>query len=165
MILEMIKKGRRIYYKCRCDCGIEVDVLSDNLNCGKRKSTKSCGCLQKELTALRTRLEPYRNIFNHLLKAARQRNIEVTLSFNDYIDIINNNTNCHYCSTLLVWSEFGGPNRYMGYNIDRKDNDLGYTRDNCVACCDRCNKSKSNIWSYNEWRKMTSCFRSQNELR
>lgn len=35
-------------WKCRCDCGAERIVYSNNLKAG---AVKSCGCLRKELTA------------------------------------------------------------------------------------------------------------------
>lgn len=38
-------KDRRIIWKCRCECGNEVEVNSKNLIHG---NTKSCGCLKKE---------------------------------------------------------------------------------------------------------------------
>lgn len=44
------KKG--IYYKCKCDCGNEINVLHSSLLSGK---TKSCGCYQKEQTGKKNR--------------------------------------------------------------------------------------------------------------
>jgi hypothetical protein len=41
--------------------------------------------------------------------------------------------------------------RSTAYNLDRKDATKGYFRDNCVACCARCNRSKSNTFSFEEW--------------
>lgn len=37
-------KGRRIW-KCRCDCGLSIDVRQDSLNSG---NTTSCGCFARE---------------------------------------------------------------------------------------------------------------------
>lgn len=39
--LYPIKKDKRIYWHCRCECGIEKDVLQYSLTSGK---SKSCGC-------------------------------------------------------------------------------------------------------------------------
>jgi hypothetical protein len=39
---------------------------------------------------------------------------------------------CHYCDS---------PIETIG--IDRKDNSIGYTLDNCLSCCITCNSSKS----------------------
>lgn len=38
----------KVYWLCRCDCGMVVSVLSASLTTG---ATKSCGCLQKEAAA------------------------------------------------------------------------------------------------------------------
>ena len=35
----------RIYYHCRCDCGVEKDILGGSLSKGQ---VKSCGCIQRE---------------------------------------------------------------------------------------------------------------------
>ena len=36
--------GRKSYWYCKCDCGNEIEVRSDNLTTG---NTLSCGCLKK----------------------------------------------------------------------------------------------------------------------
>ena len=143
-------RGRRAYWLCKCACGTIKEVPADNLNHGRRKVTTSCGCWQKETTATRTRHEPYHNVFNHLRKGARERNIEVDLSFDDFLTFTRH-TNCHYCDDILEWSEYGGPLKYIGHNLDRKDNAKGYSVANCVPCCPRCNRAKSAAFSYEEW--------------
>ena len=40
--------GNYIAWKCKCDCGNETVVSVNNLQNG---STKSCGCLAKELSS------------------------------------------------------------------------------------------------------------------
>lgn len=44
---ELGKPGRRVYWRCRCDCGQEAMVSQSELQNG---GTKSCGCLQRERT-------------------------------------------------------------------------------------------------------------------
>jgi len=44
------KSKKHSFFFCKCDCGNEKVVCSDNL---KKGDTKSCGCLQKELTGKR----------------------------------------------------------------------------------------------------------------
>jgi len=45
-VLEFVGKKKRHYmWRCKCDCGKERIVSSDNLNSG---NTKSCGCLRKD---------------------------------------------------------------------------------------------------------------------
>jgi hypothetical protein len=41
-------KDSRLIWECRCDCGVELMVLSKNLQSGW---TRSCGCLRKELAS------------------------------------------------------------------------------------------------------------------
>jgi hypothetical protein len=48
---------------------------------------------------------------------------------------------CHYC---------GGPCGVYGVGLDRKDNDKGYTEENCVPCCKRCNYTKGYFFTYED---------------
>jgi len=41
-------KGRRVSWHCRCDCGTDLIVRSNNL---RRGDTQSCGCLLQEAAA------------------------------------------------------------------------------------------------------------------
>jgi hypothetical protein len=49
-VVERIKKNKRIYYKCICNCesGTEKLIRSDSLTSGK---TVSCGCYNSEITS------------------------------------------------------------------------------------------------------------------
>ncbi len=40
-------KGRDTYWLCRCDCGIEREVLGNRL---KTEGSKSCGCFEKDMS-------------------------------------------------------------------------------------------------------------------
>jgi hypothetical protein len=44
------RRGHKSYWKCKCDCGKEVDVFTSSL---RNNHTRSCGCLQKEITRKR----------------------------------------------------------------------------------------------------------------
>lgn len=45
-VLRRVSVGR--LYVCRCDCGTQRSIYPNQLTRGK---TKSCGCLQREITA------------------------------------------------------------------------------------------------------------------
>lgn len=47
---------------------------------------------------------------------------------------------------FIEYDEF----KYNG--VDRVDNSIGYTDDNCVSCCKICNNSKSAL-DLSEWKK------------
>ncbi len=51
VVLSLVGKDRwgRLVWRCRCDCGIENDVLSQSLRSGR---TKSCGCYHKEMARI-----------------------------------------------------------------------------------------------------------------
>lgn len=44
-ILGEHRKGRKLYYDCRCECGTERTVYASSIRTGK---SKSCGCLKIE---------------------------------------------------------------------------------------------------------------------
>ena len=62
--------------------------------------------------------------------------------------------NCHYCGAELEWSKFNRKGENKSYYLDRKDNDEGYTKINCVVCCRRCNWIKGNEFTYSEMLKL-----------
>lgn len=63
------------------------------------------------------------------ITGARNRNLVFELD----LDYFKNNWNkeCVYCGDTI-----------NGIGIDRIDNDIGYTKDNTVMCCEMCNKMK-----------------------
>lgn len=48
--MDKRSKNRCIYWKCKCDCGNECEVIGSNLV--KENGTRSCGCIQKEKTSI-----------------------------------------------------------------------------------------------------------------
>ena len=61
LVLDKRKSDRRInFWLCRCDCGREVWVRATGLRQG---SSKSCGCLSRELSAQRARLLKRHRVF------------------------------------------------------------------------------------------------------
>jgi hypothetical protein len=70
--------------------------------------------------------------------------------------------NCHYCNGDINWSEYQSINfqKSQAYNLDRKDNNLGYTKDNCVVCCGRCNLSKGDRFTYDNWKQIGEVIKS-----
>lgn len=46
------KKGRRLYWLCKCECGTIKEVSGESLRSGK---SKSCGCLRNEKTIQRNK--------------------------------------------------------------------------------------------------------------
>lgn len=142
------------HWWCLCICGQHKSILSKELKSG---TTLSCGCLRDEKIRLVNLKRPYEHAYNRLLHTASLRNQKVAITYEDFLNFVSQKT-CHYCLNHVLWSECRN-DKMGGYNIDRKDNTVGYTLNNCVVCCARCNFGKNNIFSYDEWFGMTEFFR------
>ena len=46
--------SRKIYWKCRCQCGTEKEIRADGLRSG---TTKSCGCYKKQILIEQNKLK------------------------------------------------------------------------------------------------------------
>lgn len=60
-----------------------------------------------------------------------------TIRFDYFCDLITRN--CHYCGSppLSLRTRCGASVLYSG--IDRVGNERGYTKENCIPCCKKCN--------------------------
>lgn len=165
--LTVIKFNRRIKgrteWLCKCNpifggCGKEQIILAASLNKG---STTSCGCYAKEQASIKNKKRPYEWLFNRLKNSARNKKIILDLTYEEFVDF-SKITSCHYCKDHINWIPHENYNsRNYAYHIDRKDNSFGYTKENCIVCCSRCNFGKREYYTYDEWYGMTEYFRSK----
>jgi hypothetical protein len=144
--------ARHTKWKIQCDCGNSNIVYGPHLLNGH---TKSCGCLQKEMTSNRQKLKPYEFLFNLLKRNAQSTGIEGNLTYDEFVKFTSMET-CHYCGDKITWNSHRQRkgNYSSAYHLDRKNNSLGYTKDNCVVCCSLCNSTKTNQFSYEEMCKI-----------
>lgn len=145
-------------WRCRCDCGKEVTVLTYSLT---SKNTKSCGCLNKEQNVKKTiKMQENRRKFSPEIASARRiwkryiyADKSCNLSFEEWLTV--SKQNCTYCGQPPSKLYNGYDNRaskkskidgYYIYNgIDRVDSNQGHTKDNIVPCCYVCNRNKNNL--------------------
>jgi hypothetical protein len=111
-----------------------------------RGTTNSCGCLFKEIAGTYHKLPFGEAAFNDLCARYKLSALERNLDFNLSIDEIRHLTkqDCYYCGispyrTHKVNKRVG---EYIYNGIDRIDNTIGYTVENCVSCCYICNRMK-----------------------
>lgn len=127
---------------CRA-CGRDCVVLGQQLT----KGQKSCGCVTSHL-------RPFESLYNRLLSGSSHPVILTYEEFEKFTQV----KECHYCGQSLIWRE-----RYAGrggWQLDRKDTAGIYSADNCVPCCKRCNRGKSDLFTYAEWVKIGKLIKS-----
>lgn len=135
------KKGE--YYRCTCDCGGTALVRSDHLSSGH---TKSCGCIKRELVqqrkqrvvqrrAERKTLRPVRDPHRSNIRAVWQQMIyRCTVStcpeYQSYgaigITVCN-----RWLESFDAFYADMRPTYKPGKSLDRRDNNLGYSPQNC----------------------------------
>lgn len=136
-------KSRVILWKCLCLCGTIKILPSTQL---RNKSSKSCGCLQRELAGNRRRLPKgiaERNrAFGMYRRSAKEQGYVFELTLEDFTEITA--LNCFYCNAFPTpYSKNKDSNgEFIANGIDRVDNTKGYTKDNSVPCCFQCNSAK-----------------------
>lgn len=147
-VLSRAKNRKKIiYWLCQCDCGKRKEISYTGLYLG----TKSCGCLRKDMIRNRNKTKFKRLAYGEAAKRALYRQYkrhadERNLLFEIDIEYFANLTKmeCGYCGSkprnVFLPNSKNGPYIYNG--IDRLDNTKGYIIENCVPCCETCNRAK-----------------------
>lgn len=144
LVLSFVETDKRRHsrFLCRCDCGVEKIILGTSLQTGK---TTSCGCYHKERVRLSFGEANFNSKFSAYKTDAKSRNLDFFLTKERFRKLTQQN--CFYCgrkpSSICINSGTHGAFVYNG--IDRVDNNIGYTEDNCVSCCKIYNRAKSDI--------------------
>lgn len=165
-VLEIDKNNssKRVYWKCKCDCGEVVSIAGNDLKSG---NTKSCGCFRKENTKMTKTTHGKRNTKLYGVWCAmksRCSNPNDT-HYKDYgergIAVCN-----EWLNDFQAFYDWAISNGYKnGLEIDRKDNDKGYSPNNCrwVTRKENMNNTRENVFiAYNgethtlsEWGDIT----------
>lgn len=127
---------------------------STSLKYGNTLRKMKIGCLACYGKSLRrTDTSPaFSKAYRSLKSNAKSRGIEVSITLDDFIFIAQDN--CIWCG-LPPQPKTGLKEWHEGVSlsgIDRKHNDIGYTKENSVPCCYDCNRAKSDLpldmWLY-----------------
>ena len=97
------------------------------------------------------------NMNNNSYNSFKKYSVEVTREeFQSWLD--NQELKCDYCGIpqdyiekVGLYTSAGKLCRCLG--IDRKDSSLSYTLDNMILCCLACNRVKSDVFTYEEFKK------------
>ena len=140
---------------CRCECGKEKNITKGHLISG---NTKSCGCLKKELKSLSLGLASMRRVIAQYKINAKKRKLEWNLTEKQVAKITK--MNCYFCGATPnnVVNQKTSNGEYIYNGLDRIDNIKGYTIDNVVPCCKRCNMAKNDqtLQEFKDWIKKVS---------
>lgn len=143
----------KVLWDCRCICGKLLEVSSSNLSRGQA----SCGCQRGKTTSIRQKDRVFaiqKYVFQRNVQGtARARNISVEINEHDFARLCVKS--CYYCGSepyKKAEDKQHGSNKalrsdkFILYNgLDRLDSSRGYTIDNVVPCCPRCNYAKNTM--------------------
>lgn len=140
-----VQKEKRKYmmWDVKCDCGIEYTVNSNAIVSGK---TISCGCYLKEIVSKPFGVAYGNYFYKKYIKGANKRGFSFELKRDQFDKITSQD--CFYCGEepRIYPREFQYINGRTPLNgIDRIDNKIGYTLENSVACCTKCNTMKMTL--------------------
>jgi len=139
-------------YQWRCDvCGSQGYSKYWHL----KKTARCPSCPRPHF-----RKKPFEALYNNFVSLSKKRCLSVEMTYEEFLHFTSI-LNCHYCGEPVHWAKCSTAGR--AYNLDRIDNDKGYSLGNCVVACCRCNMSRGNRFSYHEWLLMTAPLRMARE--
>lgn len=124
------RKSRRPIWKCRCDCGNDVEILGKYLLNG---DTKSCGCLTKGNAHNRTGYKLLGGSYwYHVKSNAKRRGIPFTISAEYCYNLLLKQSNKCILSGLdiALVENYRDDGINQTASLDRKDNTKGYEEGN-----------------------------------
>lgn len=153
------KQGQvRTTWLCKCECGEYRKVTTPLLKISKNIT---CGALKCRLRIKDSKKATINNKIDAYKQNAKRHGREYSLTDEDCQKLLLGR--CYYCN-LEPYNEINVYKRKNGTykngkvktewteeatvklnGIDRIDNNLGYTKDNCVSCCYMCNSFKSDF--------------------
>lgn len=144
-------KGGTYYYKYFYLCRICEAEISSQHSYLKKHSGLCTSCVQKG--------RPLGQAYTQLLGNKHRERVDVQLTYEEFYELCKI-PNCHYCYIPIIRTLKRGEKGYKGYFIDRKDNDKPYVLDNCVPCCWKCNQTKGNRFTYEQFMKLAEVIRT-----
>lgn len=107
----------------------------------------------------RLRIRPYEALYRNLVFHTGRRKKLLNLTYEEFLEFTEVRE-CHYCGAAIGWCESNRHKNGSRYNLDEKDSTAGYTKENLVVCCLRCNKAKSNLFTYEQFLKIAAVIRT-----
>lgn len=130
--------NRGTSWKLQCDCGNYTIRLSSNF---KKKHKQSCGCVSKNPGKKKAGFE---RLFKDYKASAFRRGYEFKISKILFKKLTNEL--CYYCNSSPSPRYLKQTvHTLLANGLDRIDSNAGYTPNNVVTCCSRCNIAKNKL--------------------
>lgn len=138
----------RSQFKCICDCG---NYRIANTKVLRKGSISMCmNCAYKTRPQSTERLSNIERLYAlSIVSRCKDSKIENNLSLEEFENIVKNN--CYYCNneprirTYIDNNKIVKRGELLANGVDRLDSNKGYSIDNCVPCCTRCNTAKNTL--------------------
>ena len=155
-ILNKKKTRSHVAWKCECECGKKITAKAKNLLSGK---TKSCGCLNTEKRRIQANKISKARAYTNPNEASAREAFKAsycdegdTITFETFLEL--SQKPCFYCGAQPnnCFNKYRGKitcsradyeaAKFIYNGLDRVDNNLPHTQENCVPCCPQCNTAK-----------------------
>lgn len=145
------KKHKHSTWLCLCECAKKVIVRTTHLLEGR---VLSCGCAWHPLKSIESDKTALKDLYRSYKSTAKKKGHLFELDLDVFKELTQ--SVCFYCNKSPNSVRKPHPRNnntvyrptqltpYIYNGIDRKNNSMGYSRDNCVPCCKECNFLKSN---------------------
>lgn len=143
-------KTMRTRYIVQCDCGVKFKAIKSFILNNKTRTCKECAYRLRPQSRQRvsTLDRLYYLTITRRIKKFKNK-LFCNLSIDEFAEIIKND--CYYCGSKPTSKEYIRNNRFAkdtiiyANGIDRMNNNIGYIKENCVACCPDCNFMKGSL--------------------
>ena len=120
--------SKNAMWSCVCECGTKRDVLGRNMIYGL---TKACGCVSSEMTTRRNKTHGMSESVEYTAWVSMWGRVRAKEGDKDFARYGGRGIACcDRWKSFEAFYEDMGP-RPPGHSIDRIDNDLGYSPENC----------------------------------
>lgn len=126
----------------RCDCGNETVTRNAALRNGKSTKCKSCR-YKAHSKLMKVEGSEWNTFLYRYQSNAARRDIEFCLTMDEFMSLCRQD--CYYCGANPRKRVLSPSKVVIANGIDRADSSKDYTVENCLPCCDVCNKMKMKL--------------------
>jgi len=138
-------KHHGAFWLCECQCEYKTQTIQHGRTL-RQGSSKGClECRNDKFRENKTIESAYNAVLYKFKQSALKRSIPFELTLENVKHFITQD--CFYCGTSPsnIDARLVKLHNFYYSGIDRVDNTLGYSPENCVPCCKICNTAKSTL--------------------